>query len=44
VSRPPRIAVAELDLMFSAARGEGALRVVDPERLIRPKQTQRAEE
>jgi hypothetical protein len=44
VSRPPRIAATELDLMFSGARGEGALRVVDPERLIRLKQTQRAKD
>jgi DNA-binding transcriptional MerR regulator len=44
VSRPPRIAAGELDLMFSAARGEGGLRVVDPERLIRLKQTQRAKD
>jgi hypothetical protein len=44
VSRPPRIAPGELDAMFSDARGEGALRVVDPERLIRLKQTQRAKD
>jgi hypothetical protein len=44
VSRPPRVAAGELDTMFAAARGEGALRVVDPERLIRLKQTQRAKD
>jgi len=44
VSRPPRIAAGELEAMFSSARGEGALRVVDPERLIRLKQTQRAKD
>jgi len=44
VSRPPRIPVGELDAMFAAARGEGSLRVVDPERLIRLKQTQRAKD
>jgi hypothetical protein len=44
VSRPPRIPSGDLDTMFSAARGEGALRVVDPERLVLLKQTQRAKD
>ncbi len=44
VSRPPRIAAEELDAMFSGARGQDPLRVVDPERLIRLKQTQRAKD
>jgi hypothetical protein len=44
VSRPPRIPPAELDATFSAARGEGRLRVVDPERLVLLKQTQRAKD
>jgi len=44
VSRPPRIPAADLETMFSAARGEGALRVVDPERLVLLKQTQRAKD
>ena len=44
VSRPPRIAHDDLDAMFAAARGEGALRVVDPERLILLKRTQRAKD
>jgi len=44
VSRPPRLAAEELDAMFAAAHGEGTLRVVDPERLIRLKQTQRAKD
>ena len=44
VSRPPRIPAGDLEAMFSAARGQGPLRVVDPERLIRLKQTQRAKD
>jgi hypothetical protein len=44
VSRPPRIATADLDAMFAAARGQRWLRVVDPERLIRLKHTQRAKD
>jgi len=44
VSRPPRIAPGDLDAMFAAARGDGRLRVVDPQRLIRLKQTQRAKD
>ena len=44
VTRPPRIPPAELDAVFAAAHGEGRLRVVDPERLIRLKQTQRAKD
>ena len=44
VSRPPRIPAGDLETMFSAARGEGALRVVDPERLVLLKQTQRAKD
>jgi len=44
VSRPPRIPAEDLDSMFSGARGEGLLKVVDPERLILLKQTQRAKD
>lgn len=44
VSRPPRVPAVDLDEMFRAARGEAALRVVDPERLILLKQTQRAKD
>lgn len=44
VSRPPRIPPAELEAMFSAAAGDGPLRVIDPERLILLKQTQRAKD
>jgi hypothetical protein len=44
VSRPPRIKAADLESMFSSAHGEGGLRVVDPVRLIRLKQTQRAKD
>jgi len=44
VSRPPRILPGELEPMFSGARGEGSLRVIDPERLILLKQTQRAKD
>jgi hypothetical protein len=44
VSRPPRVPPADLDEMFRAARGEAPLRVVDPERLILLKQTQRAKD
>ena len=44
VSRPPRVPADELDEMFRTARGEARLRVVDPERLILLKQTQRAKD
>jgi len=44
VSRPPRIPARDIEEMFSAARGEGPLRVIDPERLILLKQTQRAKD
>ncbi len=44
VSRPPRVAPSDLEAMFSAARGEGPLKVIDPERLILLKQTQRAKD
>jgi hypothetical protein len=44
VSRPPRVAAADVGRMFDEAHGEGGLRVVDPERLIRLKQTQRAKD
>lgn len=44
VSRPPRIPAEELEPMFAAANGSGALRVVDPERLVLLKQTQRAKD
>ena len=44
VSRPPRIPPGELEAMFVAAAGEGPLRVIDPERLILLKQTQRAKD
>lgn len=44
VSRPPRVPATDLDEMFRAARGEAPLRVVDPERLILLKQTQRAKD
>jgi hypothetical protein len=44
VSRPPRVAAADVGRMFDEALGEGGLRVVDPERLIRLKQTQRAKD
>lgn len=44
VSRPPRIPTADLEAMFAHAHGDGPLRVVDPERLIRLKQTQRAKD
>jgi len=44
VSRPPRVPPHDLDEMFRAARGEARLRVVDPERLILLKQTQRAKD
>ena len=44
VSRPPRIPREDLEAMFASAQGEGPLRVVDPVRLIRLKQTQRAKD
>ena len=44
VSRPPRIPAGDLQTMFAAARCEGRLRVVDPERLVLLKQTQRAKD
>lgn len=44
LSRPPRVPPGELDALFSEARGRGSLRVVDPERLILLKQTQRAKD
>jgi hypothetical protein len=44
VSRPPRIPSADVDAMWAAGQGDGGLRVVDPERLIRLKQTQRAKD
>ena len=44
VSRPPRILPGDLEAMFASAHGDGPLRVVDPVRLIRLKQTQRAKD
>lgn len=44
VSRPPRIPPGELEAMFQEAGGQGPLRVVDRERLIVLKQTQRAKD
>ena len=44
VSRPPRIAPSELDAAFEAGAGQRLLRVIDLDRLIRLKQTQRAKD
>jgi hypothetical protein len=44
VSRPPRVARARLEEMFRTANAPAGLLVVDPETLIRMKQTQRAKD
>jgi hypothetical protein len=44
VSRPPRIALDDIPALFSEACGQGPLRVIDLDRLIRLKQTQRAKD
>jgi hypothetical protein len=44
VSRPPRLDPEEQDRLFAESAGQGAMRVLDVERLIRIKQTQRAKD